>query len=295
MTDPQAELRSFKPTHTFFVGIDSDGCTFDSMELKHKECFIPNTIKYYGLQAASKYTREAAEFVNLYSRWRGINRFPSLALTIDLLEERPEVVRRGIQFRDMEPLKRFTSSGKPLGNPSLKEEIAATGSPELALALRWSEAVNRDIADMVHGVPPFPYVRECLERFGKFADVMCVSSTPVAALTAEWNEHDIAKYVALIVGQEAASKRQVIQAAANLGYDKEKILMVGDAPGDLEAALASGAAFYPIVAGEEDASWERLFKKDLEKFQNGTYAGDYEKQLIREFMERLPSDPPWKR
>ena len=26
------------------VGIDSDGCAFDTMEVKHKECFIPNTI-----------------------------------------------------------------------------------------------------------------------------------------------------------------------------------------------------------------------------------------------------------
>ena len=37
------------PTKEFFVGVDSDGCAFDTMELKHKECFIPNTIKYYNL------------------------------------------------------------------------------------------------------------------------------------------------------------------------------------------------------------------------------------------------------
>ena len=52
----------------FFVGIDSDGCVFDTMEIKHKECFCPNVIKHWGLQAVSKYAREAAEFVNLYSR-----------------------------------------------------------------------------------------------------------------------------------------------------------------------------------------------------------------------------------
>ena len=46
------------------------------MELKHKECFIPNTINYWGLQGVSKYAREAAEFVNLYSKSRGVNRFP---------------------------------------------------------------------------------------------------------------------------------------------------------------------------------------------------------------------------
>ena len=45
----------------FFVGIDSDGCVFDTMELKHKECFIPAFIQHYGLQGVSKYAREAAE------------------------------------------------------------------------------------------------------------------------------------------------------------------------------------------------------------------------------------------
>ena len=54
-----------EPQHEFLVGIDSDGCAFDTMELKHKECFIPNTIKHYDLQGVSKYARESAEFVNL--------------------------------------------------------------------------------------------------------------------------------------------------------------------------------------------------------------------------------------
>ena len=30
-------LADMQPHHPFFVGIDSDGCAFDSMEIKHKE------------------------------------------------------------------------------------------------------------------------------------------------------------------------------------------------------------------------------------------------------------------
>src|SRR5271165_6927468 len=92
--DPQRLLREFQKRNDFFVGIDSDGCAFDTMEVKHKECFIPNIIQYYELAAISKYAREAAEFVNLYSHWRGINRFPALTMTFDLLADRPEVARR---------------------------------------------------------------------------------------------------------------------------------------------------------------------------------------------------------
>ena len=87
--DPSRILSEFPASHEFFIGIDSDGCVFDTMEVKHKECFIPNIIKCYGLAAISKYVREAAEFINLYSHHRGVNRFPGLVLTMDLLVERP--------------------------------------------------------------------------------------------------------------------------------------------------------------------------------------------------------------
>ncbi|MDZ7264794.1 MAG: HAD family hydrolase, partial [candidate division KSB1 bacterium] len=53
------DLISFTPRHSFLVGIDSDGCVFDSMEPKHKECFCPVTIEKWELAAISKYAREA--------------------------------------------------------------------------------------------------------------------------------------------------------------------------------------------------------------------------------------------
>src|SRR5690606_19961824 len=96
MTNPAQALLDFNPRHTFLVGIDSDGCAFDSMEIKHKECFIPNFIKYMGLQPVSKYAREAAEFTNLYSKTRGANRFPAYLLALDLMAERKEVKDRGV-------------------------------------------------------------------------------------------------------------------------------------------------------------------------------------------------------
>ena len=61
-SDPAQPLRDLKPEKEFFVGIDSDGCAFDTMEIKHKECFIPNIVKHWSLQPVSKYARQAAEF-----------------------------------------------------------------------------------------------------------------------------------------------------------------------------------------------------------------------------------------
>ena len=89
----------FAPRHGWLVGIDSDGCAFDTMELKQKECFTPTTIRYYGLQGVSKYAREACEFVNLYSKSRGVNRFPALVEELEWTARRPEVLARGVPVK----------------------------------------------------------------------------------------------------------------------------------------------------------------------------------------------------
>jgi len=104
-------LTDFKPQHDFFVGIDSDGCAFDAMEIKHKECFTPNTIKHWRLQAVSKYARETAEFVNLYSQWRGQNRWIALKKVFDLLAQRPEVQTRGVKVPVGDKIQAFITSG----------------------------------------------------------------------------------------------------------------------------------------------------------------------------------------
>jgi hypothetical protein len=73
--NPHKILDDLKPAKEFFIGIDSDGCVFDTMEIKQKECFCPAFIKHFDLQKISKYARETWEFVNLYSTTRGCNRF----------------------------------------------------------------------------------------------------------------------------------------------------------------------------------------------------------------------------
>src|SRR5580704_2371646 len=117
--DPQAPLRDFVKRNDFFIGIDSDGCVFDTMEVKHKECFIPNMIRYYRLAAISKYARETFEWLNLYSKWRGTNRFPGLVLTIDHLAERPEVLRRRPRLPALTGLRLWMERETRLGNPAL--------------------------------------------------------------------------------------------------------------------------------------------------------------------------------
>jgi phosphoglycolate phosphatase-like HAD superfamily hydrolase len=284
-------VAEFQPEREFFVGIDSDGCVFDTMELKHKECFIPAFINAYGLQGVSKYAREASEFVNLYSKSRGVNRFPGLVEQLDWLRRRPEVKARGVKVPDPAGLRRWIAQETRLSNPSLKQAIAATGDPDLTWALEWSEAVNAAIAAMVRNVPPFPFVRKCLERLAGKADLLVVSATPGAALQAEWAEHELAPLVRAIYGQELGTKKEMLAAAAQ--YGPNKALMVGDAPGDYQAAVANKCLFFPINPGSEEASWKRLNEEGLDRFLSGKFAGAYQKQLLKEFDSYLPEKPPW--
>lgn len=287
-------LAALELRHGFFVGIDSDGCAFDTMEIKHKECFAPCIIKHWGLQAVSKYAREAAEFVNLYSKWRGINRWPALVMVFDLLRERPEVRARGLTPPAAPLIREFIASGLPLSNDGLATFLADHPQPEVETAMAWSKGVNAAIADMVHGVPPFPYVRESLAWLQDKADLMVVSATPQEALAREWEEHDLARYVRVIAGQEMGTKAEHLALAAGGRIAPDHILMIGDAPGDMKAARANSALFFPVNPGHEDASWERFFKEAVHRFLAGEYAGAYEAGLIAEFDELLPEVPPWR-
>ena len=292
MSDPAQVLRDFQPKHDFFIGIDSDGCVFDSMEIKHKECFAPMFVKHHNLQAVSKYAREVWDFVNLYSKTRGANRFPALTRALNLLRDRPEVQARNVNVPSYPALEEWMERETKLGNATLAAEVEG-GNEGLAHIKVWSDGVNEQVADIVHGVPPFPLLRQSLEKALGQADMMVISQTPCDALEREWAEHDISKFVEIIAGQEMGTKTEHLKFAAVDNYAAEKILMIGDAPGDHKAAKANGVLFFPILPGREEDSWERLHGEALDRFFAGTYAGEYEEELFAEFDGCLPENPSW--
>ena len=292
MSDPAQVLRDFQPKHDFFIGIDSDGCVFDSMEIKHKECFAPMFVKHHNLQAVSKYAREVWDFVNLYSKTRGANRFPALTRALNLLRDRPEVQARNVNVPSYPALDEWMERETKLGNATLAAEVEG-GNEGLAHIKVWSDGVNEQVADIVHGVPPFPLLRQSLEKALGQADMMVISQTPCDALEREWAEHDISKFVEIIAGQEMGTKTEHLKFAAVDNYAVEKILMIGDAPGDHKAAKANGVLFFPILPGREEDSWERLHGEALDRFFAGTYAGEYEEELFAEFDGCLPENPSW--
>ncbi|MCX6335077.1 MAG: HAD hydrolase-like protein [Bacteroidia bacterium] len=292
--DHQSVLRDLQPHHDYFIGIDSDGCVFDSMEVKQKEFFIPAALRYFNLFHVSKVIRETWEFVNLYSSFRGGNRFPAMVKVFELLSEREEIKKSGIKLPDLTSLKEWIKTETKLGNATLRKYYETNFDQSLEVVLRWSENVNREIGEWLHDIPPFFHAKKAMEEISGFADIIVVSQTPNEALEREWLENDLKKYVRMIAAQEHGTKAEHIALAAKGKYSDNRILLIGDAFGDLNAAKSNGVLFYPIIPGREDKSWERFLNEGLEKFVSGTFTEKYEESLISEFRKSLPEIPLWR-
>lgn len=287
------DLIHFQPKHDSFVGVDSDGCVFPTMEIKQKQCFHSLIISMWGLERIEQPLRDVAEFVNLYSKYRGQNRFLSLLRVFEMLPSYPGVAGSGVSLPDTTALRRFCESGLPLGNPALEQQVAETRDPELTRLLQWSLAVNIRVAETVQSLKPFRWVRESLDEIRKHSDAICVSQTPAEALIREWAENNMLDDVAVIAGQEMGTKAEHLRMATGGRYVPDRILMIGDAPGDLKAAREVGVRFFPIDPGHEEASWELFYREAYARFLGGTYDKEYEARLVARFSALLPETPRW--
>ncbi|MFY9263515.1 MAG: HAD family hydrolase [Actinomycetaceae bacterium] len=288
-----APLVNFKPTKDYFVGIDSDGCAIDAMDIKHYECFTPAYIKYFDLQPISTMVRETAVFVNLHSTTRGKNRWVTLDIIFDMLKDRPEVVERAVKLPDGGELKAFLNSGLPLSADGIETFAKQRPSEEIDKCIAWGEGVNELVEWMVHGCAPFPGVRDAFDYMVDKADLMTVSAASARFIEREWAEHGLDKYMQVMAGQEMGTKAQHLEYGAKGKYDDDKILLIGDAPGDRDAAMSQGVLWYPINPGGERESWRRLKDEAFDRFLAGTYRGEYQDALIAEYEKLLPDTPPW--
>ncbi|MGL4913766.1 MAG: HAD family hydrolase [Romboutsia sp.] len=274
-------LDKYKKEKEFLVCVDSDGCAMDTMEIKHRECFAPEMIKTWELFEKEDYILNIWYDLNLYTQTRGINRFKGLVETFKIIS------KEGIEIEDLDSIVKWVETTKELSNNSLKREIEKTDSKCLKMAHSWSVNVNKSIETLPQDDEPFENVKSGLEGIAKVADVAVVSSANGEALDSEWNRHDLVKYLKVLLGQEAGTKQYCIGELKKQGYDCDKILMVGDAPGDLQAAKKNGVKFYPILVNKEGYSWDKLLNEAVPKLINNTFDKTYQEQLIKEFNNTL--------
>ena len=293
-------LRRLPVQHDNLIGIDSDGCVFDSMVAKQCRCFHTAFIDEWQLQPIEAVVRETKEFANLYSASRGQDRFVTFDIAVDMLGRRPEVIASGLTLPDTVDLKRWLATGGPFGDANLQRAIEGEILPELADSeslqrlLTWSQEVNRRVRSM-DPPPAFPEAIRFLQRVGEESDAIVVSSTPLSALRHDWSSAGLTETVRFIASKDIGTKVEHLKLAlADEKYHPAHVLMIGDAPKDMQSAEKVGVRFYPICAGEENESWRHLNEHVYEKFLAGTYESELENALKKQFLRRLPATPNWK-
>lgn len=279
-------LTDYKRKKDWLICVDSDGCAMDTMDIKHFRCFGPCMVKEWQLQQWQEEILLRWNEINLYTMTRGINRFKGLAVALK------EINECCCTIENIAELSHWTETSDELSNDALLREIAA--QPDCVIfkkALEWSKAVNKAVTELPESeIKPFPKAKDALEFAHKRADVAIVSSANPNAVLEEWQKHGLLEHTDIVLAQNAGSKAFCIGELLKKGYSPDKVLMCGDAPGDLTAAEKNGVYFYPILVRREKESWEEFISQGFEKLLNGTYGGEYQQTKKQEFLKNLGTE-----
>ncbi|MDO4331476.1 MAG: HAD hydrolase-like protein [Eubacteriales bacterium] len=277
-----AILDEFQKSRDYLICVDSDGCAMDTMNSKHIKCFGPCMVEEWGLEEWEDAILKRWNEINLYTMTRGINRFLGLSMALE------EIDAKYHSIEGVKELKDWAEHAPELSNDALEKEIEATQSPVLKKALQWSVSVNARIRTLQEeDKQPFAGVKEALAYAHRVADIAIVSSANRQAVLEEWEMHGLLEHTDIVLAQDAGSKAHCISELLKKGYEKDKVLMTGDAPGDYKAAQINGVFYYPILVRHEAQSWNEFQKEAVSRLVNGSYGGDYQQKKAEAFLENL--------
>ena len=276
---------SFVRKHDYLVCVDSDGCVMDTMNCKHFHCFGPCMVTEWGLEAWEKEILDRWNVINLFSMTRGINRFKGLAMALG------EINAQYKPITGIAALQHWADTAPALSNDAVAKAAAEAEDADARLvfekALSWSKAVNKAIVALDEALKvPYNGAKEGLAAAHTFADVAMVSSANRDAVEEEWGKFGLLEHTDIVLAQDVGSKAACIAEMLKFGYDVNKVVMVGDAPGDCDAAEKNGVHYYPILVNHEKESWDEAIAVGFGKLQSGEYA-EYGAAKKQEFLRNL--------
>ena len=276
---------SFERKHDYLVCVDSDGCVMDTMNCKHFHCFGPCMVTEWGLEAWKEEILDRWNVINLFSMTRGINRFKGLAMALGEINEKYKPIT-GIAA-----LQYWADTAPALSNDAVAKAAADATDADTKLvlekALSWSKAVNAAIVELDEALKvPYDGAKEGLAAAHTFADVAMVSSANRDAVEEEWGKFGLLEHTDIVLAQDVGSKAACIKEMLKFGYDLDKVVMIGDAPGDCDAAEKNGVYYYPILVNHEKESWDEAISVAFGKLRDGEYP-DYGAKKKQEFLKNL--------
>ena len=273
---------TYQKKKDYLICVDSDGCAMDTMDIKHFQCFGPCMVEEWGLEEWKEAILTRWNEINLYTMTRGINRFKGLAMALK------EINEQYTKIEDVDLLCKWVEESDELSNASVEREFTKTQKDVFKKTLTWSQKVNQKINELPFEVKkPFEGAKEALAYAHQYADVAIVSSANYEAVVEEWELYGLLDYVDIIMAQNVGSKAFCIGEMLKKGYDKDKVLMTGDAPGDHAAAQKNDVFYYPILVRHEKESWDEFKETAVDKLTAGTYAGEYQEEKLNAFFENL--------
>ena len=271
-------MNTYEKRKEFLICVDSDGTAMDTMEPKHRLCFAPLFADEFKFIENRQEVIDYWLWYNLYSKHRGVNRFKGCAHLLERFAPTLSGLREYIEFVDI---------SNELSNRTLEIAIEITeNNAVMKRVLNWSLNVNKRVNE-IDELLPFKGVEIAFEKAAQYCDIAAVSSANKKALYTEWEKHGLANYCSVLMSQEEGTKSQCIAKLLKLGYDKHKVIMVGDAIGDLEAALENGVYFYPITIKKEVECWSKFITEALLPLISGKLNNDIQKTWISEFNNAL--------
>ena len=276
---------SFVKKHEYLICVDSDGCVMDTMNCKHFHCFGPCMVTEWGLEEWKDEILKRWNEINLFSMTRGINRFKGLAIALSEIHEKYKPIT-GVAH-----LQLWADTAPALSNDSVAAAAANAECDDAKTvfqkALSWSKAVNTSIVALPEELKiTYAGAKEGLAAAHTFADVAMVSSANRDAVEEEWGKFGLLEHTDIVLAQDIGSKAACIAQMLKFGYDRKKVLMIGDAPGDCDAAEKNNVWYYPILVNHEKSSWDEAISTAFSKLQSGEYA-EYEVQKKKDFLANL--------
>lgn len=275
----------FVKKHDYLICVDSDGCVMDTMNCKHFHCFGPCMVHEWVLEPWQEEILHRWNEINLFRMTRGINRFEALAIVLE------EISEKYTPIIGVSGLKHWVNTAPALSNDSILEAIMACEDDDTRLCLQkalvWSLAVNDHINRLPEELKkPFDGALECLAACHAVADVAMVSSANRDAVEEEWEKFGLLEHTDIVLAQDVGSTDYCISKMLSFGYDPQKVLMVGDAPGDRDAAEKTGIWYFPILVNWEEECWSELREGALDLFLAGSY-GSIQEEKNQVFVENL--------
>ena len=276
---------SFERKHDYLVCVDSDGCVMDTMNCKHFNCFGPCMVTEWGLEQWKDEILTRWNEINLFTMTRGINRFKGLAMALK------EIDGKYMPIPGVDALVHWAGTAPALSNDGVAKAAAEATDPDarviLSKALSWSKAVNTAIVALDESLKvPYDGAKEGLAAAHSFADVAMVSSANRDAVEEEWGKFGLLEHTDIVLAQDIGSKAACIKEMMKFGYDPDKVVMIGDAPGDCDAAEKNGVHYYPILVNHEKESWDEAIAVAFDKLQKGEFA-QYEADKKQQFLRNL--------